>query len=102
MATHWVKSTRPNGPNFVGDELTVTTSEFEEAAKAAGHTLALDEDGEIDWFALESDDYESFGGHNGPKCTRCGETWCHHCETKAFGLESCDKLLKQRNAVSET
>lgn len=35
---------------------------------------------QIDYCAWDVDDPESFGGHNGPACTACGDIFCHHCE----------------------
>lgn len=46
------------------------------ALEALGHELCRDEDGEVDWFACETD---FDGGHNGPVCVRCDESWCVHC-----------------------
>jgi hypothetical protein len=40
---------------------------------AAGHVLALDDEGKVDRFAY------SEGFHNGPVCTRCGDSFCIHC-----------------------
>lgn len=39
-----------------------------------GHVLRLDEDGRVDYFALEVDN------HNGPMCLECQEFWCEHCD----------------------
>jgi hypothetical protein len=43
------------------------------------HEWKRDSSGEIDEFAFEYDDPESFGGHNGPRCERCGRIICQHC-----------------------
>lgn len=37
------------------------------------HDWELDEDGEIDMFALD------FDFHNGPRCRRCHHSFCMHC-----------------------
>jgi hypothetical protein len=47
-----------------------------------GHVWCLNEDGYIDHFAYEIDP------HNGPRCARCGLTFCCHCERKP-GIEPC-------------
>lgn len=41
---------------------------------APAHTWELNEAGEIDVVAWDSD------YHNGPSCTRCGYSFCIHCE----------------------
>lgn len=41
---------------------------------AAGHKPHLDDDGEIDIFAID------FGHHNGPACSVCAEGRCQHCD----------------------
>lgn len=38
------------------------------------HDWYLDEDGDIDTFAME------YGNHNGPMCKRCSYSYCHHCQ----------------------
>jgi hypothetical protein len=43
------------------------------------HSWKKDEHGDIDELALEVDDPEGFGGHNGPECTVCGFSECIHC-----------------------
>lgn len=44
-----------------------------------GHIWKADDDGTVDFFALDVEDFESFGGHNGPRCTVCGFSYCVHC-----------------------
>lgn len=46
---------------------------FYQRLRDAGHTLELDECGNVDDFAM------SYEHHNGPRCVTCGETWCEHC-----------------------
>lgn len=47
-----------------------------------GHIWQLDNNGSVDLFAytLPEDDESIGDGCNGPKCTRCGYTFCYHCE----------------------
>ena len=52
------------------------------------HDWEMD-NGEIDIFAHESGDF-----HNGPKCKRCGEGFCHHCNPECYD-EECDALEKE-------
>ena len=42
------------------------------------HKFIYDKDGKIDNFIL---DYEY---HNGPKCIRCGESFCEHCNPEKY------------------
>lgn len=46
------------------------------------HQWKKDTDGSIDEMAWDCDDYESAGGHNGPKCLVCGFDPCVHCVTQ--------------------
>lgn len=48
-----------------------------------GHVLQLDEDGSVDYFAMDS------GFHNGPQCVECGEMWCQHCVFDGQGVDPC-------------
>lgn len=57
------------------------TPTFEERAVAAGHTLSLNEEGEVDQFVCDS------GTHNGPGCSVCGWSQCRHCDGE---IEPCD------------
>jgi hypothetical protein len=41
------------------------------------------EDGDIDVFVMES------GYHNGPGCSVCDFTFCHHCEPDGYNDMSC-------------
>lgn len=59
---------------------------YHEALEAAGHKLVRSENGEVDDWQLDVDDPEGFRGHNGPLCSKCGETWCIHCREK---IEPC-------------
>ena len=59
------------------------------AIEAAGHKLIRKDDGEVDEFRLDIDFVEGFGGHNGPECSLCGETWCVWCQEK---IEPCKKI----------
>jgi len=51
----------------------ITPDSFEARAIAAGHTLELDGDGQIDGVAL------AYGHCNGPRCSVCDWGGCHHC-----------------------
>ncbi|WP_143737052.1 hypothetical protein [Microbispora sp. GKU 823] len=58
----------------------------------AKHQFQRDEDGDIDDFAF---DVEEPGiGHNGPRCTVCGESICHHCEPKRLDEECPGKWIQ--------
>lgn len=46
-----------------------------EAMKAKGHMPILEENGNLDVFVLEYDH------HNGPGCSACGWSCCHHCDS---------------------
>ena len=59
--------------------------DFYDALEAAGHELIRNENGKVNQFVLDVDN-ESFGGHNGPGCRRCGESWCQHCNNE---IEEC-------------
>ena len=49
------------------------------------HIWRTDEHGQVDLFAY---DFEFEGvGHNGPRCTVCGEGFCMHCEPDLDALE---------------
>ena len=39
-----------------------------------GHEWQKDEDDTVDIFAMDD------GIHNGPKCVKCGYSFCHHCD----------------------
>lgn len=49
------------------------------AEKPRGHVWKLDENGDIDHFGVEWDE-DQWRGHNGPICTVCGYSFCHHCQ----------------------
>lgn len=38
-----------------------------------------EDDSHIDIFAYELPSY-----HNGPRCSRCGQGFCHHCEPDCY------------------
>lgn len=46
---------------------------FIRSLEQAGHELELDNKGEVDMLALDAEP------HNGPRCVKCGESWCEHC-----------------------
>lgn len=48
-------------------------TKWNERAEKLGHILKRNEDGAVDEFVCDA------GFHNGPGCSRCGESWCHHC-----------------------
>lgn len=45
------------------------------------HDFALDTDGKIDIWQLDEDH------HNGPRCMRCDESFCHHCDPQIYEKE---------------
>lgn len=45
------------------------------------HRWQLDEDGDIDAFAVNC------GYHNGPVCERCGKRFCEHCTPECYDSE---------------
>ena len=48
--------------------------------EAAGHKLIRGDDGKIDEFQLDVDMEDgAYGGHNGPRCEICRDTWCVWC-----------------------
>lgn len=55
-----------------------------ERLRAAGHTLKLDKDGDVDSFALNYD------FHNGPACVTCYRSWCQHCTTDKDAIVPCE------------
>lgn len=57
------------------------------------HRWQLNEWGEVDMFALDVDI------HNGPRCTRCGEGFCHHC-WDPFGEECPGDKYQQMGQLS--
>ena len=44
------------------------------------HQWILEEDGERDDFQMD------VGYHNGPRCSVCGFSYCHHCGTSPENL----------------
>ncbi len=59
------------------------TYKWEVKFKEMGHKPVLTEDGEIDIFVLDID------GHNGPGCTKCGYSFCHHCNPFGENIPVC-------------
>lgn len=59
--------------------------EVVETLEAKGHRLQRYDDGEIDWFMV---DVDVGGGHNGPGCVKCDESWCVHCLGVPGALEA--------------
>lgn len=51
--------------------------------KKSEHTWKRREHGTIDNFAMEN------GYHNGPVCTRCGYSFCEHCDEDGYTTTSC-------------
>lgn len=47
------------------------------------HDWERDEDGKIDWFALD------YGFHNGPGCSRCNYSFCIHCDPNGWNKRPC-------------
>jgi hypothetical protein len=69
-----------------------TKKEYVEAFEKNGHVFQLDQEfrpGEIDWMAYSPD------GHNGPSCTRCGQSWCMFC-TAASKIVECKPRTEER------
>lgn len=48
-----------------------------------GHAWELTEDGDIDFLA------SGFGYHNGPRCKKCGYSFCEHCQK--LPTQECEK-----------
>ncbi len=65
-----------------------TKAEFYQAIHDAGHELLLDEDGVIDIFVFDIDH------HNGPGCSLCGDSWCHHCRD-VISISQCPNKKKK-------
>lgn len=60
-----------------------------------GHKLRRHEDGLIDEWVCEFDEYEG-RGHNGPGCELCDQSWCVHCLRGDFEVEECPNRLTGR------
>jgi hypothetical protein len=56
---------------------------FDQRAEELGHKLIRDEDGDIDHFVCDA------GYHNGPGCSVCHVSWCHHSDG-AEDIQPCD------------
>jgi hypothetical protein len=63
-------------------------------AKAQGHTLRVDEDGDVDIFAVEG------GYHNGPACETCGWGACMHC-LSADEIPACTTEARAQHQAQE-
>ena len=57
-----------------------------------GHEFYLDEWGGVDIFFMESD------YHNGPGCSLCDDSWCHHCEPEVY-TETCPVATTQPQLI---
>lgn len=73
------------------------SKEYTAAIQAAGHLLKLDDDGNVDMFAM------SYEYHNGPMCELCYESWCEHCQDpiepcSAAAIESTCEVVKEDGA----
>ena len=66
----------------------MTDEEYYAYIESKGHTLRRETDETVDAFYLDYDDPEGWGGHNGPGCTKCEETWCEHCR---YEVSKCSK-----------
>lgn len=44
------------------------------ALVANGHTPVMTEEGYLDVWVM------NVGFHNGPGCSKCGMSWCEHCD----------------------
>ncbi len=62
--------------------------EFDETAERKGHVLIRNEDGDVDHFVV------SHGYCNGPGCSVCGWSACHHCIT-ADKIPECEGVDKK-------
>lgn len=58
------------------------------------HRWQLNEYGEVDIWALD------YGYHNGPKCTRCGRTFCQHCHRTVYVEECPGDIYQQMGQLS--
>ena len=61
-----------------------TVKQFYEALEATGHVLVRDASGNVDAWQLDYD------VHNGPKCVKCGQTWCQHCTIRSLRFDACN------------
>ena len=57
-----------------------------------GHEFYLDEWGDIDNSFME------FDYHNGPGCSLCDDSWCHHCEPEVYA-ECCPVAIAQPQLI---
>lgn len=53
------------------------------------HTWKLDEDGDIDDFAYNTEGSDSEMICNGPVCKICGFSFCHHCNPYGYYDNTC-------------
>lgn len=47
----------------------------------AKHDFVRDSQGRIDVWQMD------YGYHNGPRCIRCDEVWCEHCDRDIYDEE---------------
>lgn len=67
----------------MSDWLTEEKERWMEAMKAKGHVPVVEDDGSLDMFVCDG------GYHNGPGCSSCGWSTCHHCE-RIEDIPECD------------
>lgn len=69
-----------------GKDRPITMTRFmelgREIAEATEHEWVRDEDGGLDFFAGDFEEY-----HNGPRCKKCGYEYCMHCKNPTFECE---------------
>lgn len=72
--------------------------EWIEAMKAKGHVPVMrDEEygGGLDIFVMDA------GYHNGPGCSSCGMSWCHHCDGPST-IEACSSPVIEMTLSTKT
>lgn len=60
-------------------------------SNSMGHEWALNDHGSVDAMAMWS------GDHNGPRCVRCGYTFCEHCQDMPS-----HRCSKEHDAIKES
>lgn len=87
LALHAIKNidSKENVNRFIAENL-FGLIEGKDYGKWAKHDLVKLPNGEVDDFAYE---YEN---HNGPRCSRCGEGFCRHCDTGEIN-DVCEILI---------
>lgn len=65
-----------------------TRSDFVRKCEDAGHKLMLNEEGQVDFWIVDSN------FHNGPGCELCGKSWCWHCPNQIAPCEE-NKLTSE-------